>query len=46
MAETPTLCSYCARKRCYAGDLSQSPDFCPSKAQPDIMALARDRLEQ
>ena len=45
MTETHALCSYCARKTCYAGDLSQSPDFCPSKAQPDTMAQARGKLD-
>ena len=46
MTETPTLCSYCARKKCYAGDLSQSPDFCPSKTQPEALERARAKLAE
>jgi uncharacterized metal-binding protein len=38
-------CSYCAKKRCFTGDLSQAPDFCPSKLHPELMAEAKERLK-
>jgi uncharacterized metal-binding protein len=38
-------CSYCAKKNCFAGDLSQTPDFCPSKLNPGLMAEAKEMLK-
>jgi uncharacterized metal-binding protein len=38
-------CSYCAKKNCFAGDLSQAPDFCPSKLNPGLMAEAKEMLK-
>jgi uncharacterized metal-binding protein len=38
-------CSYCAKKSCFAGDLSQAPDFCPSKLNPGLMVEAKERLK-
>jgi uncharacterized metal-binding protein len=39
-------CSYCAKKLCFMGDLSQAPDFCPSKLHPGLMAEAKERLKE
>ena len=39
-------CSYCAKKLCFMGDLSQAPDFCPSKLNPGLMAEAKERLKE
>jgi uncharacterized metal-binding protein len=38
-------CSYCAKKSCFVGDLSQAPDFCPSKLNPGLMVKAKERLK-
>jgi uncharacterized metal-binding protein len=38
-------CSYCAKKLCFVGDLSQAPDFCPSKLNPGLMVEAKERLK-
>ena len=38
-------CSYCAKKSCFVGDLSQAPDFCPSKLNPRLMVEAKERLK-
>ncbi len=40
------LCSYCPRKRCFQGDLSQAPDFCPSLTRTEVLQEARKRLEE
>jgi uncharacterized metal-binding protein len=40
-----TLCSYCQKKKCFFGDLSQAPEFCPSKKHPDLLAEARGKLK-
>lgn len=44
MAETQVQCSYCGRKRCFIGDLSQAPDFCPSINRADVVAKAKEEL--
>ena len=44
MSEPSVQCSYCARKRCYQGDLSQAPDFCPSLTRISQLGQARERL--
>ncbi|MBW1888427.1 MAG: DUF1847 domain-containing protein [Deltaproteobacteria bacterium] len=46
MTEKEILCSYCARKRCFAGDLSQAPDFCPSLTRPEQMEGAKAKLQE
>ncbi|MDD5713257.1 MAG: DUF1847 domain-containing protein [Smithellaceae bacterium] len=38
-------CSYCAKKRCFGGDTTQAPDFCPSKACPDLVAAVKEKLK-
>ena len=38
-------CSYCAKKSCFMGDLSQAPDFCPSKLNPGLMVEAKEKLK-
>lgn len=45
MADIQLQCSYCAKKRCFFGDVSQSPDFCPSASRPEKLAGAREKLE-
>ena len=44
MEEKQVLCSYCARKNCYTGDVSQAPDFCPTAKSPELMKEALARL--
>lgn len=46
MTEKQIQCSYCPRKRCFVGDLSQSPDFCPSHLHPDTLKNALSKLKQ
>ncbi|MBN1365404.1 MAG: DUF1847 domain-containing protein [Syntrophaceae bacterium] len=38
-------CSYCTKKLCFVGDLSQAPNFCPSKLHPGLMAEAKEKLK-
>ncbi|MBL7177805.1 MAG: DUF1847 domain-containing protein [Desulfobacteraceae bacterium] len=46
MSEKQVLCSYCARKNCYMGDVSQAPDFCPTVNKPEVMKEAMARLSE
>lgn len=45
MAEIEVQCSYCGKKSCFRGDMSSSPEFCPSKVEPEALASAREKLE-
>ncbi|MFO7964630.1 MAG: DUF1847 domain-containing protein [Desulfobacterales bacterium] len=45
MTEKEVQCCYCAKKTCFLGELSNSPEFCPSKVAPEALAEARDRLD-
>lgn len=45
MAGENIQCSYCARKRCFIGDLSQAPDFCPSLHRTEALAKANAVLK-
>ncbi|MFH2063699.1 MAG: DUF1847 domain-containing protein [Pseudomonadota bacterium] len=45
MNTNQTLCSYCQKKKCFYGDLSQAPEFCPSLRHPDLLAEARKKLK-
>ena len=38
-------CSYCPKKSCFMGDLSQAPDFCPSKLNPELMIKVKEKLK-
>ena len=44
MEEKQVLCSYCTKKNCYTGDVSQAPDFCPTAKRPELMKEAMTRL--
>ncbi|MBW1710895.1 MAG: DUF1847 domain-containing protein [Deltaproteobacteria bacterium] len=44
MDDQEIQCSYCARKRCFIGDLSQAPDFCPSLTQIELIDQAKTKL--
>jgi len=46
MSEKQVLCSYCARKNCYMGDVSQAPEFCPTVNKPEVMKEAMARLSE
>jgi len=46
MAEATLMCSYCARKRCFVGDLSQAPAFCPSLSRQEVLTEAKERLKE
>ena len=46
MTETQIQCSYCARKRCFVGDLSQAPDYCPTLAHKDIIKASKEKLKE
>ena len=39
------LCSYCTRKRCVSGDVSQAPVFCPTVTKKDTIDGAKERLK-
>ena len=45
MADIEVQCSYCGKKTCFTGDMTSSPEFCPSKLEPDALSSARARLE-
>ena len=45
MADKQIACSYCARKRCFMGDLSQAPEFCPSVVRPELIEEAKEKLK-
>ena len=45
MTDQKVQCSYCGRKRCFFGDFSQSPDFCPSRTRPEALAASKTLLE-
>lgn len=40
------LCSYCGKMKCFKGDLSQIPSFCPTKLHPDILEKATETLHE
>ena len=44
MTEQEILCSYCPKKKCYAGDLSQVPNFCPTSVTPEFMEPVKEKL--
>jgi uncharacterized metal-binding protein len=46
MTESEILCSYCERKRCFAGDLSQAPDFCPTITKLELIKGAKAKLKE
>lgn len=46
MTEKEILCSYCERKRCFAGDLSQAPDFCPTLTKVELIKGAKAKLKE
>jgi uncharacterized metal-binding protein len=43
--EKQILCSYCTRKRCFIGDLSAAPAFCPSLSKAELMARVKKQIE-
>ncbi len=45
MTEKDVQCSYCGKKSCFMGDVSNSPEFCPSKVAPEALQEARTKLE-
>ncbi len=45
MTEEQMNCSYCARKKCFVGDLSQAPDFCPTLTRTNIIKASKEKLE-
>ncbi len=46
MADSQIQCSYCPGKRCFQGDLSRAPDFCPSIKRADVLKEAKGRLRE
>ncbi len=46
MADDTILCSYCAHKRCFFGDLSKAPKFCPSVTRAELIDKAKDKLKE
>ena len=45
MTEIEVQCSYCGKKSCFSGDMSNSPEFCPSNVEPEALKYAREKLE-
>jgi len=45
MSDKQIVCSYCAHKRCFMGDLSQAPESCPSVVRPELIEEAKDKLK-
>jgi len=44
MTDKQILCSYCPRKRCFFGDLSGAPEFCPSLSRKGLTDKAKEKL--
>ena len=45
MADRQILCSYCARKRCFFGEVSGAPEFCPSLSRTELIDEAKEKLK-
>ncbi len=45
MTEMDVQCSYCAKKSCFMGDVSNAPEFCPSKLAPETLKKVRAKLD-
>jgi len=45
MTEMDVQCSYCAKKSCFMGDVSNAPEFCPSKLAPETLKEVRAKLD-
>ena len=45
MENSKIECSYCPRKTCFKGDLSQVPEFCPSVTRTELMDGAKEKLK-
>ncbi len=39
-------CSYCGKKRCFFGDLSKAPSFCPSTKRADVLENSKTELQK
>jgi uncharacterized metal-binding protein len=46
MADLQVQCSYCGRKRCFVGDFSQAPPFCPTLARSEQMEYSKAKLDE
>ena len=45
MTKKQPQCSYCNRKVCFHGDLTNTPDFCPSKEYTDLLEETKKKLQ-
>ena len=45
MTKKQPQCSYCNRKVCFHGDLTNTPDFCPSKEYADLLEETKKKLQ-
>ncbi len=46
MEKDQTLCSYCHSKRCFLGNLSKAPQFCPSLKHSDLIDETKEKLNE
>ncbi|MDY6844663.1 MAG: DUF1847 domain-containing protein [Thermodesulfobacteriota bacterium] len=46
MNKNHILCSYCGHKRCFVGNLSHAPSFCPSRSRSEILTKAQTKLKE
>ncbi len=46
MEDDQMMCSYCGKMKCFKGDLTQSPSFCPTKLHPEILEKAAEKLKE
>jgi len=46
MKKKQPLCSYCGKKICFNGDLSNTPDFCPSINYSDLLDQTKEKLQE
>ena len=44
MADSEVQCSYCGRKRCFFGDFSQAPAFCPTQTRSEQVEYSKSQL--
>jgi uncharacterized metal-binding protein len=41
-----SLCSYCVKKKCFHGDLTQAPEFCPSILHKELLVESKNKLKE
>ena len=45
MKDKQALCTYCGKKTCFKGDLSNAPEFCPSINYSSLLDQAKKNFD-